>query len=74
MFQVITSALNLLNNKLEITACKLFRVDNTLLFSVSLDFIWRVGNGEVVDLWNCFFVFVYSAAAGGWKYKKQWFF
>ena len=68
---VITSALNLLNNKLEITACRLFRVDYTLLFSVSLDFVWVVVNGEIVDLWGCFFVFIYSAAAGGWRRKEE---
>jgi gustatory receptor len=32
---VIASALRLMENKLEVTACKLFRIDNALLFSVS---------------------------------------
>ncbi|KAJ3621371.1 hypothetical protein MTP99_003511 [Tenebrio molitor] len=31
---VIASALRLMENKLEVTACKLFRIDNALLFSI----------------------------------------
>jgi gustatory receptor len=34
--EVIALVLNLMNRKLEITAGKLFRIDNTLLFSASL--------------------------------------
>ncbi|KAJ3640604.1 hypothetical protein Zmor_027158 [Zophobas morio] len=50
---VITSALNLLNNKLEITACRLFRVDYTLLFSicgVAFSYLFIVLQLEVGDV------------------------
>ncbi|CAH1379676.1 unnamed protein product [Tenebrio molitor] len=60
-FQVITSILKLIHNKLDITACRLFSINNALLFSVSWKReIFVLITKSVADLRCRFFIFKYS--------------